>query len=542
MERFSFENQGTSTYLVCNLTGQKIDTMSLGMLTNNKIPGLAPALYTQQDEAMLMKYNVSSHIALRQFFSGAVNKKRLLGAFSSIVTAFNSAEEYMLDLNTILLNLDYIFADVTSCSAILICVPVLDMPERKCDYGTFFKQIMFSTQFDQTEDCGYVTQIINYLNGTGAFSVEEFGRLLNDLSNMTGKLDRSKDLHSLDQTEGNGADKGSSADSFAGQNQPATSAPVTSLGTAGAFAMGGQSGETSVLKGNISGAAIPAPVQNTPKEERASGDMSLFYLMQHYNKQNAAEYKAQKAAKKQAEKDEKERQKQEKKQKKKDKKGKQKPVARPAGMAVPQGMQAAMAIPSGSQANASMAVPSGHKASAATAIPPSAPPSPQTPAPQTAAPSNLQTGVPQMPGQPQNPYSYKTTSFGSRTRENFGETTVLSSPAAGETTVLTNLPQEGSAQPYLFRQSSGEKIALNRPLFRIGKEPSFVDYPILDNAAISRSHANFISKDGICYVVDTNSTNHTYVNGAMIASNVETRIKDGDLVRLANEEFQFRMI
>lgn len=75
----------------------------------------------------------------------------------------------------------------------------------------------------------------------------------------------------------------------------------------------------------------------------------------------------------------------------------------------------------------------------------------------------------------------------------------------------------------------------------MGKERSYVDYFIGDNTAISRSHADFIIRDGKYYIVDKNSTNHTFVNGIMIQSNVETAITHGDIIRLANEDFEFRL-
>lgn len=40
---------------------------------------------------------------------------------------------------------------------------------------------MFSTQFDQNENCDYVAQIINYLNSTPVFSVDAFEKLLMDI-------------------------------------------------------------------------------------------------------------------------------------------------------------------------------------------------------------------------------------------------------------------------------------------------------------------------------------------------------------------------
>ncbi|MBQ2803793.1 MAG: FHA domain-containing protein, partial [Lachnospiraceae bacterium] len=124
---------------------------------------------------------------------------------------------------------------------------------------------------------------------------------------------------------------------------------------------------------------------------------------------------------------------------------------------------------------------------------------------------------------------------------NFGETTFLNAaPAYGETTTLSSYTPDAKVIPYLVRYKNNEKIVLNKPVFRIGKEKSYVDYFISDNSAISRSHANILNMDGKFYVIDTNSTNHTFLNGQMLQSNMETEIKHGDKIRLADEEFEFK--
>lgn len=47
MKDLYYENQGTTTYLVYKIKeNDQIDTMTLGMLTNNKIPGLVPTTFT----------------------------------------------------------------------------------------------------------------------------------------------------------------------------------------------------------------------------------------------------------------------------------------------------------------------------------------------------------------------------------------------------------------------------------------------------------------------------------------------------------------
>ena len=80
---------------------------------------------------------------------------------------------------------------------------------------------------------------------------------------------------------------------------------------------------------------------------------------------------------------------------------------------------------------------------------------------------------------------------------------------------------------------------LDKILFRVGTERSFVDYCVTDNSAVSHSHADFINHEGTYYLRDNNSTNHTYLNGKMIPSNQEYPLENGDKIVLANEEFDF---
>ncbi len=69
MSGFIFENNGIKTYLVYEIgEGDNVDSMGLGMITNNKIPGLAQTIFTQKDNSKYIKYNVSSKVALQSFF------------------------------------------------------------------------------------------------------------------------------------------------------------------------------------------------------------------------------------------------------------------------------------------------------------------------------------------------------------------------------------------------------------------------------------------------------------------------------------------
>lgn len=93
--------------------------------------------------------------------------------------------------------------------------------------------------------------------------------------------------------------------------------------------------------------------------------------------------------------------------------------------------------------------------------------------------------------------------------------------------------------PTLERILTGEKISVNKAVFRLGKEKSYVDYFVSNNDKVSRSHADIINRGKSYFIKDLNSKNHTYINGQRIPIQVETELFDGDKVRLANEEFMF---
>lgn len=97
----------------------------------------------------------------------------------------------------------------------------------------------------------------------------------------------------------------------------------------------------------------------------------------------------------------------------------------------------------------------------------------------------------------------------------------------------------GPEYPKFVRTSTNEVLSIDKPVFRLGKEKSYSDYFISDNVAISRSHADIISRDGQYYITDLNSKNFTFLNDEKLVPNQEIRLKDGDKIRLADEEFVF---
>ncbi len=567
---FSYETQGAITYLVCEIEPvEQLDSLTLGMLTNNHIAGLAPVLYTEMNGQRYLKYNISAKITADRFFGGTMTKQRLLQAFQNILGSICSADEYMIDLNCFSVKPEHIFLNVSNCETALICLPVVSQNNINTEIASMFENILSSLNLAAGEDSGFVTQLMGKLSN-GNFNVYEFQNLVASLQTASpmhsamnqyaaapisvgagvapvSSFDNTISIDDMNNMQGySGMPPVNTPPHQAAPVNPATNVPpvtpvqyvppVPPVGHTGnvrpqtppvvpinrppvqqpprpvptpakppvqngpGFAIPGQTGPGFAIPGQSGHMNMPGAQQTPKAEPQQDGEkkMSLFGLLSHYNKENAALYKAQKEeAKKNKAAAEPKPEKQKKQKKSKDVPG-----------VVPTNIPGQM--PNVPPANGP--VPMGR---------PGYPPV-QTP------PNNQQFTPPYTPAPaPVQPVPVQTS---------FNETTVLSPTMGGETTVLGEPMMMG---PVLTRVKTGEKISVNKPVFRIGKEKSYVDYFIADNTAISRSHANIHTENGEYFIEDTNSTNHTYVNGSLITSNQKVKIANGDKIRLANEDFTF---
>lgn len=509
---FSYETQGTNTYLVYEISDYgNVDTLSMGMIINNKISGLAPAFYTQSDDRKLMKYNVTAKIPCSQFFAETVGRKQMLGVFKSVLEAIKSADEYMIEINSLLLDLEYIFVDVSTCKAEVICLPVIS--EETTDIVSFFKNIVFSTQYDQSENCDYVAQIISYLNRKSGFVIDEFYELVSRLDGSAAPKPAVKTAPAATNTVNNMQQ----AQPVIAQQRPVSANPIPQPQNVIPTPAPQPIPQPAPQQMNVPPVQQPKPQTPANNQNAAvapvddKDKMSMAYLLMHYSKENAAKYKEQKAAK-----------------------------------AANQAAQpAAPNAKNNAYQNSSFAIPGAPQPSVSQSIPVPQPSSQPKPQPSAAMPvnNNNMSAIPTggassfMPQQTMNPAPMQQTPQAQPMP--MGTTVLNSKPVVQDTTILSEYNNAAASLPYLIRTKNKERIDLNKEVIRIGKEKSFVDYFIGDNSAISRSHANIVTKNGKVYIVDTNSTNHTYVNESIIQSNVEVELKNGDSIKLANEYFEF---
>ena len=597
MQGFTYENQGQNTYLVYQFDDRPIDTMALGMLTNNKIKGFAPAIYTEIDNQKFIKYNVSSHVTLSKLFMGDVRKMRLLKTFVNIVDAMQMLDAYMLDRRTIMLDRDYIYVDASTSDVSMICVPVVD-EFAPIDEREFFKNIIFSVSFAANENGDYVARILAYLNSVELFQLQDFKKMLEGLMsepavgmqnvqpamgapymqnnpyqqtpagapaqpqmNMKPAVmqqpvppvqpqNRPTDIGQEPAIQNVYVSSGASAkdiklakrEEMLKQQEEERARemaknPIAPENVDMGFAVPGMSTNQYASKPKAAAPAVPAKKASKGKKNSGSSedDISLFYLMQHYSKENKEKYKAAKERKKSGN------------------TATEAPVAKKQASVIKP--MAASAVQQPPVSNPYQAEPAQPQAPVMNNPYQAAPVQPQAPAmanPYQAAPAQPQ--APAMnspyqtaPAQPQapvmnNPYPAPQMPAMGGMQDDYDQTTLIKNTGNTDdagTTVL-NAATKVERHPYLYQVKNGRKIYLDKKTNRIGKNREVVDICIDGNPAISRCHAIFYRVDDACYIEDLNSTNGTFVDDQQITSNCKTMVRVGSRVKLGDEEFELR--
>ena len=118
---------------------------------------------------------------------------------------------------------------------------------------------------------------------------------------------------------------------------------------------------------------------------------------------------------------------------------------------------------------------------------------------------------------------------------------ILSQTISGATGLLRGNVNVPKVNPYLIRVNTNERIMITKQNFKVGKASMGVDYTVKGNGAVSRVHAVIMNKDGIYYIRDNKSTNHTYVNGKMLEEGENELLTQDCKIVLGDEEFIFKL-
>lgn len=549
---FSVEQFDGRTYLTCPLT--ETDPLLMGMLQNNRIPGFAA--FRADSERLC--YDIHGLRPMQEIFSQAVSRRTLLNSFDAILAALEAAQDYMIDATSVVLKPQYIYLDPDNFRTALICLPYV-CEEAEDAEKRFFKGVMFQSIFDYNEPCDHVARVMNYLNGA-AFVAEDFRALLRELGagvqSPVAEPEFFLDFALPEKT----VEEEAPAEKTAPQEAEAlpSAAPIAEA-----------SAQTETVEDPFADwfapkkEDLPEPVAEeedpfadwfAPKKEEKT-PASTEDVFDEFTKPIVSSRKKP-AADAPAESE-----------------APSEPIAFDFDFAVAEKkpttdamkladnlLSAALAAEPAAQEEAPVEeAPVAEKPALgldAFAAVPTAKSAARLEAEAILDALDLSAPVEEAPVEdnvlPVHPpvvqeevrnESVRKGGFFSKLRKK-EDAPKENAPAVvpyfgsnGETTILNVAQQSKSDAPYLLRSSNQETVVLSKPVFRVGKDKEFSDYCIRNNPAVSRRHANFLVRNGDVFLVDNNSTNHSYVNGALVPANTEIKLTHGDEIRLADEDF-----
>lgn len=460
-----------------------LDTVSISMLVNNKIPYLVPVSFSQVDEMRYVKFNISSRIAFREFLERPTSFNIVSELFINMCNSFIELRKYMIDGSALILNTDSMFIDTSLSMASFIIEPRLDrhIPVK---YNDFFKGILFSLQIMDNDKLGNVVNMLNSRN----FSLEGFaeslrklnseGRsntpLINDKDDFSDFADRQ--LSSIDSEQGEKKSKGSD----------------------GSIDSGKQKSDVRDA-GNIKTVETPTPPADKPAQPKKQGLMDIIKSFGGDKKEKDKKSKGKSTAKNQA------------------------PSL--GGIAIP-GMEPDPVQAMGVQRSQQFEIPVNQPDEPLSLEKPDAVPQKQ-PEPQ--------------PLDEQQVREYKNEPYMTYASLGSSAARVLRTDEADDDTTELMGSESSSECPRLIRLSTSEIIDIDKETFNLGRDPkSLLDY-VINDKRVGRRHASIMHKNGNYFIVDLGSKNHTYVNGNMLISNMEQLLNNGDKIRLAVEEFIFQL-
>lgn len=109
------------------------------------------------------------------------------------------------------------------------------------------------------------------------------------------------------------------------------------------------------------------------------------------------------------------------------------------------------------------------------------------------------------------------------------EPTKYAMPAAGSSELIKLVAMNA---PSYF------ELTIDRNNVVVGKKKEWVDLAIPFNKMISRKHCRISNVSGLYYINDEGSANGTFVNGVRLKPGEKKQINRGDVIRLANSDFQ----
>ena len=480
MKELEMVSQAGAAYLVLRLDEtDETDELAVGMLRNNEIPGLLPMAKRWEYGGQALYYTISSLTPLAQGYAALGSEKRLERFLRDYCAVLQSCEEYLLEPSKLFLHEDYVYVKSTTgeLSIPYVAVKGFHLPDDLNISSFFLSMVHKVAAFLPPES--RILPILYEQNFQGTFDPNALLRSLGKLE--PGSRQQSRPApRPMAPPENRSLPTPQKVERVKPSIQPAPSPPSS-----------GQSG-------------IPFPVSSPqpskkPTPER-KGLLGLFggRKSKKPNKDSADGLLGI---------------------------GKQSPPSpSPANFSFESPFAAPGVVPSSSSSGSREQFPF------------------QNASPMQAG--SVQNGAAQQPAPVQTPpQSFK--SGGG------GYTINWSGMDSGVPGGTIRMPEEvdlpgGAAKEqkpvlWLVHRGDGHREQVTQSNFHVGRKQGgneFVDYAVINATGyMGADHAYFLLRDNKFYIVDNNSQNGTWQNEHRLQPSVPCELKNGDVIKMADEVF-----
>ncbi len=559
MRTFNFKARyiGNEKYLTYTMGAEcELDEDVLDYCEENALKELVGIIYEEDDDYDYLTYNITDLISLEEYIKSDMTCEKVLNILRNVASNLISLKEQAIHLSYVLLNKGFMFIDTNNYNISFICLPVESKGSVAVEFKGFVRQLLANMRYDVDEDLNYVGKLLTYINS------DNF-----NLRGLIGLTEALMDEAGITHDEAGAIDAGG-VEVVSGEESETESEPEENKVADFMNSLNGQDEvlpeigddeepeeeDEEINADEELDSILPAGMQvkEEPEPEKSTEEPELDVKTVEVSPEEVQkqETESETEAKETTEKAETESESDEEKTKEQvQKKVQQKetdvdlikdrikklvgdvPATSKSGE--PKAINSLEELDEFLESKPPVVKKNVVKVNRAAIIQNVAAEHESEEA--AAAAQRADEGdVPVIED------IYEDMNVEKEEKEKPKSRSILSKTVADtpKTNTLLNAPK---AVPYLIRVNTEERIMLNKPIFKIGKASRGVDYTVDGNGAISRQHAVILQKDGVCFIKDNKSTNHTYVNGKVVEDGVEEILTHDSMIKLGDEEFIFKI-
>ena len=147
MIELSSMQRGGSLYIVYDLNANPhpIDNTSVMMINSNqkRSIGLAKISFDEQNgQKERILFDVTGMMPLSEFLRRNLTQDAFRRLILAIIHSIESFDDYMISVEQVILNPDYVYINVIAEQVDFLCLPFADGAGSGCDLYDFFRQIV----------------------------------------------------------------------------------------------------------------------------------------------------------------------------------------------------------------------------------------------------------------------------------------------------------------------------------------------------------------------------------------------------------------